>query len=68
MARPNLARIMMEYPHFPRSFVHRAPGLLPVFDIVIDLHAIFDREQWISTPGCAILNFDSTARKRVVFA
>jgi hypothetical protein len=40
---------------------------LPIFDGVIDLRAIFDREQWISTAGCAILNFDANAQKRVIF-
>jgi hypothetical protein len=36
---------MMENPHFPRRFVDRAPGRLPIFDAMIDLRAVFDRKQ-----------------------
>jgi hypothetical protein len=47
--------------------MHKAAGRLPIFAGVTDLRAIFDSEQWISTPGCAILNFDTHAQKRVIF-
>jgi hypothetical protein len=53
---------------FPADFHACSGWSFADFRLVIDLQAIFDREQWISTPGCAILNFDSIAQKRVVFA
>lgn len=44
---PHQARIMMETPHFPRSYKSGRATVL--FDAGIDFHSIFDREQWIST-------------------
>jgi hypothetical protein len=52
---------MMKPPHFPRIFMH---GRLPVFDLVIDLDMFFDIKQWISTPGCAILEFRLNRSKK----
>ena len=46
---PRRARIMMETPHFPRSYAHKSGWMMVLFDAMIDFHLIFEREQWIST-------------------
>jgi hypothetical protein len=52
-------RIMIENPHFPRSYSHKTGLDVLVFDQEVDLGLIFDRKQWISTPGCTMLDFDT---------
>ena len=60
-------RIVIENPHFSRSYVNKAVGASLVFDQALDFELIFDRKQWISVPDSLILSFDILPWKRVIF-